>query len=115
MMKPVFISQKQTPIKKIDPGTVVYLHTKGNYTKLYFADKSFWEVRSSLYGALKKLPEEMFVRISESTAVSIYYIDSIYRDYLVLVGRADEPRETKTIGTTYYKALIKYLDVIGKT
>src|SRR6201989_1219118 len=79
MMKPVFISQKQKPIKKIDAGTIVYLFTKGNYTKIYFADQSFWEVRSSLYGALRKLPEGMFVRISESTAVSIYYIDSIYK------------------------------------
>jgi hypothetical protein len=56
----------------------------------------------------------MFVRISETTAVSIYYIDSIYKDNVVLVGKANETRETKTIGTPYYKALIKYLGVIGK-
>jgi len=114
MMKPVFIWQKQTPIKKIDPGTVVYLHTKGNYTKIYFPDKSFWEVRSSLYAALKKLPEGMFVRINESTAVSIYYIDSIYRDYVVLAGKSEEHREIKPIGRPYYVEIIKWLNVIGK-
>ena len=115
MMKPIFIWQKQTPIKKIDPGTVVYLWTKGNYTRLYFPDKSFWEVRSSLQSALEKLPEDMFLRINESTAVSIYYIDSIYRDYLVLAGESEESRESKPIGRPYYNEFIKKLNVIGKT
>ncbi len=114
MMKPVFIWQKQTPIKKIDPRTVVYLYTKGNYTELYFPDKSFWKVRSSLYGALQKLPEDMFVRISDTTAVSIYYIDSIYRDYLVLVGKSEEPKDSKPISKRYYSSVIKQLNVIGK-
>jgi hypothetical protein len=57
----------------------------------------------------------MFLRINESTAVSIYYIDSIYRDYLVLVGESEESRETKPIGKPYYRKFIEDLKVIGKT
>jgi DNA-binding LytR/AlgR family response regulator len=114
-MKPIFIRQIKTPIKKIDPGTVVYLHTKQNYTTLYFSDKSSWKVRSSLFAALKKLPAGMFVRINDSTAVSIYYIDSIYRDYLVLVSKSEKPGEIKPIGRAYYKNIVEFLNVIGNT
>jgi len=56
----------------------------------------------------------MFVRISDTTAVSIYYIDSIYRDYLFLVGKSEEPKESKPISKRYYSSVIKQLNVIGK-
>jgi len=108
MMKPIFIWQKQKPIKRIDPEKVLYLQTKGNYSRLYFPDKSFLIVRSSLFAALKKLPPDMFIRINESMAVSIYHIDNIRRDYLVLAG------ETKTIGRLYYHSVLEQLNVIGK-
>jgi len=96
-MKPIFVWQKQKPIKRIDPEKVLYLQTKGNYTRLYFPDKSFLIVRSSLFAALKKLPLDMFIRINESTAVSIYHIE-----------------ETKTIGRPYYHSVLEQLNVIGK-
>jgi DNA-binding LytR/AlgR family response regulator len=108
MMKPIFIWQKQKPIKRIDPEKVLYLATKGNYTRLYFPDKSFLIVRSSLFAALKKLPEGMFIRINDSMAVSVYHIDDIRRDYLVLAG------ESRTIGKPYYSSVLKQLNVIGK-
>ena len=114
MMKPIFIWQIKTPIKKIDPENVLYLATKGNYTRLYFPDKSFLVVRSSLFAALKKLPAGMFVRINDSTAVSIYYIDSIYRDYLVLVSKSEKPGEIKPIGRAYFSSVLEQLNVIGK-
>ncbi len=108
MMKPIFIWQKQKPIKRIDPENVLYLATKGNYTRLYFPDKSFLVVRSSLFAALKKLPEGMFIRISDSMAVSVYHIDNIRKYYLVLAG------ETKTIGRPYFSSVLEQLNVIGK-
>ena len=108
MNKPIFVWQKQKPIKRIDPEKVLYLETKGNYTRLYFPDKSFLVVRSSLFAALKKLPPDMFIRIHDSMAVSVYHIDNIRRDYLALAG------ETKSIGKPYYSSVLEQLNVIGK-
>ncbi len=87
---------------------MIYLATKGNYTRLYFPDKSFLIVRSSLFTALKKLPPDMFIRIHDSVAVSVYHIDNIRRDHLVIAG------ETKTIGRLYYHSVLEQLNVIGK-
>ena len=50
----------------------------------------------------------MFIRINDSMAVSIYHIDNIRREYLVLAG------ETKTIGRPYYLSVLEQLNVIGK-
>ena len=85
MMKPIFIRQITDTHKKNRSWNSGVSATKENYTTLYFPDKSSWEMRSSLFAALKKLPEGMFVRINDSTAVSVYHIDNI-RNYLVLVG-----------------------------
>ena len=109
MNKPIFVWQKQKPIKRIDPEKVLYLKTTGNYTKLYFLpDKSFLIVRSSLFAALKKLPPDMFIRINDSMAVSVFYIDNIYRDHLEIAGGSE------SIGKPYYNLVLKQLNVIGK-
>ena len=55
MLKPFFIWQNEE-LKKIDPKDVIWFSTEGNYTRIYLADKTFYLVRSSLSGTLKKLP-----------------------------------------------------------
>ena len=82
------------------------LSIEGNYTRIYLADKSRYMVRSSLSGALKKLPPDMFIKIHRSVVVSVYYIDSIHKDHL-LIG--DEPIP---IAKQYYKSLIDRLNII---
>jgi DNA-binding LytR/AlgR family response regulator len=68
-------------------------------------------LRSSLNGAMEKLPEGMFIRIHESTAVSVSYIVEIYKEYVVLSGLE---KETKTIGKTFYYSVLDALRVIGR-
>jgi DNA-binding LytR/AlgR family response regulator len=107
MMKPFFIWHEKL-LKRIDPGEVLYLQTKENYTTIYLSDKTSYMIRSSLFGALKKLPGGMYIRIHDSIAVSIYYMDDIARDHLIIEG------VSLPINWRYYDAVIKQLDVIGK-
>ncbi len=105
MLKPFFVWEDKM-LKKINPDDVLCLSTEGNYTRIYLADKTFYMVRSSLSGALKKLPPDIFIRIHRSFVASLYHIDSINKDHL-LVG--DEPLP---IGKQYYKSLIDRLNII---
>ena len=76
MLKPFFVWQNKV-LKRIDPRQVMCLSTEGNYTRIYLSDQTFYMVRSSLSGALKKLPPEMFIKIHRSLVASIYFIDDI--------------------------------------
>jgi len=105
MLKPFFVWQNKE-LKKIHPEDVICLSTEGNYTRIYLSDKSFYMVRSSLSGALKKLPADTFVKIHRSFVVSIYHIDSIHRDHLLV---SNEP---VPIGRQYYRSLIGRLNII---
>src|SRR6266849_5857240 len=99
MLNPFFVWQNKI-LKRIDPELVMCLYTEGNYTKIYLSDHTYYLVRSTLSGALKKLPPEMFIRIHRSLVASIYFIDHIAKDHLIIGG------ESIPIGRQYYKAAI---------
>lgn len=105
MSRPFFISQSKV-LKRIDPAQVMCLLTVKNYTNICLADETIYMVRSSLSGAVKKLPPDMFVKIHRSTVVSINYIDDIARDHLIIKG------VSMAIGRQYYKTFIKKLNII---
>ena len=105
MLKPFFVWQNKE-LKKINPEEVICLSTEGNYTRIYLTDKTFYMVRSSLSGALKKLPADTFIKIHRSLVVSIYHMDSIHRDHL-LIGNEPMP-----IAKQYYRSLIGRLNII---
>lgn len=105
MLKPFFVWQNKL-LKRIDPGQVMYLKTEGNYTKIFLSDQTYYLVRSSLSGALKKLPPEMFIKIHRSLVASIYFIDDIAKDHLI-VGGGPIPVSRK-----YYKTAIRQLNII---
>src|SRR5437588_10846031 len=96
MLKPFFVWQNKV-LKRINPADVVCLSTEGNYTRIFLSDKSYYMVRSTLSGALRKLPPEMFIKIHRSFAVSIYFIDTIDRDHLTVDNVAIP------IGRQYYR------------
>ncbi len=73
---------------------------------MFLSDKSHYLVRSSLSGALKKLPSDIFIKIHRSLVVSIYFIDDISKDHLIVDG------EPMPIGNQYYKMTIKRLNII---
>jgi DNA-binding LytR/AlgR family response regulator len=105
MLKPFFVWQNKV-LKRIDPEKVMCLYTEGNYTKIFLSDKTYYLVRSSLSRAIKKLPPEMFIKIHRSLVASIYFIDDIARDHLIMGG------EPIPIGRQYYKAAVGQLNII---
>ena len=112
MLKPFFIRHKRL-LKRIDPQKVVGLFTKKNYTQILLSNFKSYEIRSSLTSAFKKLPPEMFVRIDRTTVVSIYFIDDIARDHLVVgAGRMGRKKELFKIGKKFYKPAISKLNII---
>ena len=105
MLKPFFVWQNKV-LKSISPQDVMCLLTEKNYTKIILSDKSFYLVRSSLSGTLKKLPPDMFIKIHRSYAASVFFIDNVSRDHLTV---GDEPIP---IARQYYKTVIEQLNVI---
>lgn len=106
MQKPFFVWQNKV-LKSIEPEEVLCLYTEGNYTRIFLTNKRDYLVRTTLSGALKKLPSDIFIKTHRSCAVSIYYIDDIARDHL-LIGK-----ETIPISRQYYESVVKQLNVIG--
>jgi DNA-binding LytR/AlgR family response regulator len=105
MLKPFFVWQNKV-LKRIDPEKVMCLSTEGNYTKIFLSDKTYYLVRSSLSRAIKKLPPEMFIKIHRSLVASIYFIDDIARDHLIIGG------EPIPIGRQYYKKAVGQLNIM---
>ena len=105
MLKPFFVRQNKL-LKKINPEDVICLSTEGNYTRIYLADKTCYMVRSSLSGALKKLPPDIFIKIHRSFVASVYHIDHIDKDHLLVGG------EPIPVAKQYYKSLIARLNII---
>lgn len=105
MQKPFFVWQNKV-LKSVSPVDVMLLVTEGNYTKIVLSNESYYHVRSSLAGALKKLPPDMFIKIHRSYAVSIHFIDNIARDHLIVAG------EAIPIARQYYKPVMEKLNII---
>jgi DNA-binding LytR/AlgR family response regulator len=85
---------------------VMYLETVGNYTKIFLSNDSYFNVRSSLTAARKKLPPDVFIRVHRKYIVSIFYIQTISREDLVIDGTSI------SIGRLYYKPLLEKLNVM---
>jgi DNA-binding LytR/AlgR family response regulator len=105
ILKPFFIWQNKV-LKRIDPLDVMCLSTEKNYTKVVLSDKSIYMVRTTLASAIKKLPPDMFIKISRSVIASIYFIDDIVRDHLVVDGLPIP------IGKGFYKSVINQLTIL---
>ena len=105
MVKPFFI-RKDRALIKINPADVVALHTEGNYTKVFISNDRYFMIRSTLSGALKKLPSDMFIRIHRATIASVNFIDAVYRDHVVMQGLP------VPVGKQYYQSLINKLNII---
>lgn len=104
-MIPFFVWQDRV-LRKVNPIEVLFLETVGNYTKIFLSDKTYYMVRSTLSGALKKLSPEIFIKTHRAYAVSILHIDDIARDHLMILEMP------VPIAKRYYPALIKKLNII---
>ena len=107
MLLPLFIRHKDI-WKRVELEDVICLKTEGNYTTLNFRNKASYVARSTMAGALKRLPEELFVRTDRSHAASIYHITAIHKDKLELI-MSDKSRIP--FSKNMYKQILKQLTV----
>lgn len=105
ILKPIFIYQDRM-LERINPEEVAFLVTEKNYTKIVLPDESWYLVRTTLAGALKKLPSDIFVRVHRSVVVSIYHVNEIHRDHVIIAKRA------LPVGRQYYKSFLSKLNII---
>lgn len=105
MLKPFFIRQSRALVK-VNPTDVVGFHTERNYTKIFLLNKKYYLVRTTLSGVLKKVPPGMFIKIHRSLAISIFFIDQIEKDHL-LIGD-----EIIGIPKRCYKSVVEQLVVV---
>jgi DNA-binding LytR/AlgR family response regulator len=109
MLEPFFVRtvvKKEKVLKKIDPMQVARLTAEKNYTTIYLIDGGAYTVRTSLVNALINFPPGMFIRINRAEVVSVFYIDNIAKDHLIMNG------ETVSIARPYYKYVVAGINII---
>jgi DNA-binding LytR/AlgR family response regulator len=109
MMEPFFIRTKvkeESVLKKVDPMQVKRMVTKKNETKIYLINDKLYSVRTSLVKALKNFPPHMFVRIDRAEVVSVFYIDEIAKDHLMMNGIP------VPIARSYYKYVVAGINIM---
>lgn len=100
MLMPFFIKtevKKEKVLKKLDPLQVARLSTLKNYTTIHLIDGMEYAVRTSLVKALRHFPPGTFVKIDRAVVVSVFHIDEIAKDHLMMNGK------TVSIARSYYK------------
>ena len=109
MVMPFFIRtevKKERILKKVDPLQVARLSALKNYTTIRLIDGREYTVRTSLVKALRNFPPGMFVKIDRADVVSVFCIDEIAKDHLIMDGK------TVTIARSYYKYVAAGLNII---
>ncbi len=109
MLEPFFIRtevKKEKVLKKVDPMQVARLSAVKNYTSIYLIDGTTYTVRTSLVNALNNFPPGMFIKIDRAEVVSVFYIDNIAKDYLVMNGK------TVPIARPYYKYVVSGINIL---
>ena len=109
MLTPFFIRTKveeEKVLKKVDPMQVTRLKTVKNYTKIYLTDGKVYPVRTSLVNALNNFPPEMFVKINRADVVSVFHIDEIAKDHLMMNGKIVR------IASAYYKYVVAGIGIV---
>ena len=92
-------------MKRVCPEKIYGISMEGNYTRIHLRGVHYL-VRSTMAAMLKKLPPDIFIKVHRSFVISIYYMNNIDRDHL-LIGKDVIP-----IGKQYYKSLMEQLNVI---
>ena len=109
MLEPFFIRtdvKNEKVLKKVYPMQVAGLFAVKNYTTITLINGKAYTVRTSLVNALKKFPPEMFVKIDRAQVVSVFHIDNIAKDHLIMKGK------TVNIGRAYYKYVVAAINII---
>ena len=92
-------------LEKIELGLVLYFEQKGNYTHIYFKEKSITSV-STLRTVRQLLSPGQFLKIHRSFIVNMSHIKRIHNDFVEL----DEGISV-SVGRSYQKTLKSYFEL----
>ena len=109
MLEPFFIRTTDKGgkiLKKVDPMKVARLSTIKNYTDILLIDGTKYSVRTSLVNALNNFPSGMFIRIDRADVVSVFHVDNISKDHLIMNGK------TVSIARSYYKYVVDGINIV---
>lgn len=107
--KQYFFYRKEGVLKQINLDDILFLAADNNYTRFYTINtKHPHIVRSSLDATLNRLPENRFLRIHRSYAVSGDYLDEVRRETVTFV---EIPDLELPISKKYYAAFVKQVTI----
>lgn len=107
MTKQYVFFRHKGALKKLDIDEIVVMEANDNYIKI-IGMENFFTVRISLEAALKRLPSKKFIRVHRSYVVSLDYIESIDKGY-VLLG---DKETSLPVSRQYYQKLSRELIIL---
>jgi|ERR1051326_5506765 DNA-binding LytR/AlgR family response regulator len=108
MRRQSFFYRDNGILRRIILEEILFLESAGNYVKFYALNYSHM-VRTSLDAALAQLPENQFVQIHRSFAVSLDHLETIGRDFVSLISL---PGYEFPVSKKYYPTLIERIRII---
>ncbi|WP_346320868.1 LytTR family DNA-binding domain-containing protein [Chitinophaga sp. YIM B06452] len=102
--QPFFIWDDRKYVK-INLNEIMVLKSEDNYLR-FLAQEYSYQVRATLDRTLSLLPDNLFVRIHKSYAVSLHHLEEVEKD-VVKIGGLSLPVSKK-----FYGELISRLNVI---
>src|SRR5437868_5806283 len=105
--KQIFFYRSEGALRRIDLGDVVFLESADNYVK-FNSTNEVHIVRTSLEIALSQLPEDQFIQIHRSYAITVDQIQGIGRDFVSIKAYPDKalPMSKKFFAALMEKAQI---------
>ena len=105
---PHYFFRKDGILQRMDIEKLIYLETARNYVHFCSATEKL-TLRTKLSNALAKLPSDRFIKVHRIFAVSLYDIDTVNKDHLLLKSISSPI----PIGKPYYAEILKRINVLG--
>lgn len=104
----LFFFKADGEVKRIRIDEILVLEALDNYVKFHALNYSVL-IRTTLDGALEKLPENQFFKVHRSYAVSVDHIEDFIKDFVSLRGLD----KVVPVGKPYYQPLLNRVTVLG--
>jgi DNA-binding LytR/AlgR family response regulator len=107
--KTLFYKEGRLLLRKINPDKILFLRSEGNDIH-FFERLQSHVIRITFEAALKQLPENKFVQIHRSYAVSVDHIETISKEGVSLIPM---PRMLLPVSRQYYPLLMERIEIVG--
>ena len=92
----------------LSPNDILYIEAEGNYAEIFLTDNMTHMVSMYLSVVLEKLPQDVFFRISRSTAINLNYLKEIDRKKRICLMQCPEKNQYS------FKMPVKYIRLLEK-